>query len=155
MTFILGKESKAKLKDVHSDLAKIVEAAIKITKVDFCVEEGLRSVERQKKLVAAKASRTMNSRHLTGHAVDLVAMVGIQKRWDWPLYYDIARAMQTTANDLKIKLRWGGVWDKLLNEYKDPELEVFHYVTREKLRMKKSVYIDGPHFELNWADYPK
>ena len=155
MTFILGKESKTKLKEVHPDLAKVVEGAIKITKVDFCVEEGLRSVERQKKLVASGASQTMNSRHLTGHAVDLIALVGTQKRWDWPLYYSIAKAMKTAAIDLKINIRWGGVWDKLLNDCKDPEAEVMQYVTREKLRMKKRVFIDGPHFELSWADYPK
>lgn len=127
MTFGLSSQSRAKMNGVHRDLVRVVERAIKITEVDFRVIEGLRTLARQKELVAAGASKTLNSRHLTGHAVDLVALVGGKVRWDWPLYSKIAAAMKAAALELKIPITWGGDW---------------------KMR-------DGPHFELQWAAYPK
>ena len=78
MTFKLGPRSVARLKGVHPDLVKVVERAIQLTPVDFTVLEGLRSLERQKALVAAGASQTLKSRHLDGHAVDLGAWVDEQ-----------------------------------------------------------------------------
>ena len=95
--FSLGPRSKQRLRGVHPDLVKVVERAIKITDVDFTVLEGLRTPERQKALVEAGASQTLNSRHLTGHAVDLGAWVGDEVRWDWPLYHKIAAAMKEAA----------------------------------------------------------
>ena len=127
MTFGLSSQSRAKMNGVHRDLVRVVERAIKITEVDFRVLEGMRTLTRQKQLVAAGASKTLNSRHLTGHAVDLGALVGGKVRWDWPLYFKIAAAMKAAALELKIPLTWGGDW---------------------KMR-------DGPHFELTWAAYPK
>lgn len=125
--FSLSKQSIAKLHGVHPDLIKVVETAIKLTEVDFRVLEGVRTVTRQKMLYEAGASKTMNSRHLTGHAVDLGAMVGRQIRWDWPLYHKIAEAMKQSADMLNVKITWGGDWKS---------------------------FKDGPHFELN-KDYYK
>ena len=76
--FHLGTRRRARLEGVHPDLVRVVERAIELTEVDFTVLEGLRNVSRQKELVAAGASQTMNSRHLTGHAVDLGALVGMR-----------------------------------------------------------------------------
>ncbi len=59
---------------------------LEISEVDFGITEGLRSRYRQKQLVATGKSQTMNSRHLTGHAVDVVAYIGSQVSWEWPLY---------------------------------------------------------------------
>ena len=84
--FILGVRSKMNLRGVHPHLVDVVNRAIKLSDVDFTVTEGIRSLERQKQLVAAGASKTLNSRHLTGHAVDLAAVVGGKVRWDWELY---------------------------------------------------------------------
>lgn len=112
---------------VHPDLVKIVRRAIQLTEVDFVVLEGLRSLQRQKELLAAGASTTMNSRHLTGHAVDLGAWVGNEVRWDWPLYHKLAFAMKTAANEWPIPIIWGGDWKK---------------------------FKDGPHFELDRRYYP-
>jgi peptidoglycan L-alanyl-D-glutamate endopeptidase CwlK len=109
------------LLEVHPDLADVVRLAAELTTVDFIVTEGLRTVERQAELLKAGASRTMNSRHLTGHAVDLAARVGSEIRWDWPLYPKIADAMKQAANTLSIPLTWGGDWRS---------------------------FKDGPHFEL-------
>jgi len=126
MTFALGAKSLARLEGVHPDLVRVVKRAIEITPVDFTVTEGLRTVERQRALVAAGASQTMKSRHITGHAVDLAALVLGEVRWDWPLYAKLAGAMKAAAKELAIPLEWGGDW-----------------------KMK-----DGPHFQLPWANYP-
>ncbi len=110
MSFHLSQRSLDKMQGVHPDLVKVVKLAIEKTTVDFAVIEGLRTLERQKELVAAGASRTLNSRHLTGHAVDLAAMVGGEVRWDWPLYPKIATAMKAAATELNVALEWGGDW---------------------------------------------
>ena len=127
MTFKLGKRSQERLAGVHPDLVRVVERAITLTTVDFTVLEGLRTPERQAQLVKAGASQTMNSRHLTGHAVDLGAWVGGQVRWDWPLYHKIAKAMKMAASDLEIAIEWGGDWQS---------------------------FPDGPHWQLPWKEYP-
>lgn len=125
--FKLSQRSKDRLKGVHPDLVKVVERAIELTEVDFTVREGVRSKSRQEKLVELGASQTMNSRHLTGHAVDLGAVVAGQVRWDWPLYHRIADAMKAAAEELGTPLTWGGDWE---------------------------TFPDGPHFELPWDAYP-
>lgn len=126
MTFVLGARSLERLKGVHPDLIRVVKRAITLTTVDFRVTEGRRSVERQRELVKAGASKTMNSRHLTGHAVDVVALLDGQVRWDWPLYDRIAKAFKAAAKAEKVAITWGGDW---------------------KFR-------DGPHYELSWSAYP-
>jgi len=127
MPYVLGKRSRSRLDGVHPDLVRVVERAIEITEVDFTVLEGLRSEERQRRLVAAKASKTMRSRHLTGHAVDLGAYVDGRVAWDWPLYHVIAKAMKQAARELKIPVEWGGDW---------------------------RTFKDGPHWQLPWSKYP-
>ena len=124
--FILGSRSLSRLKGVHPDLVLVVKRAIQLTEVDFSVLEGLRTRTRQLELVRAGASQTMNSRHLTGHAVDLGAYVQGKVRWDWPLYHKIAGAMKRAARELEVPLEWGGDWKS---------------------------YKDGPHFQLPWKDY--
>ncbi|WP_235869856.1 M15 family metallopeptidase [Veronia nyctiphanis] len=69
----------------------------------------------------------MNSRHLTGHAVDLGAWVCGEVRWDWPLHYRIADAVKAASIELGIPIEWGGDWKS---------------------------FPDGPHFQLPWAEYP-
>jgi peptidoglycan L-alanyl-D-glutamate endopeptidase CwlK len=122
----LGARSKQRLKGVHDDLVKVVERAIEITTVDFTVLEGLRDPERQKTLMESGASQTLNSRHITGHAVDLGAWVDNQVDWSWPLYHKIASAMKEAARQVNVPIEWGGDW-----------------------KMK-----DGPHWQLPWKDYP-
>lgn len=117
----LGARSKARLKGVHPDLVKVVERAIEISTVDFTVIEGLRDPARQKILKESGASQTLNSRHITGHAVDLGAFVDGQVDWSWPLYHQISKAMKTAAEELKVPIVWGGDWKS---------------------------FKDGPHFEL-------
>lgn len=114
---------------------RVVRRAIILTTVDFTILEGVRSEERQRILFESGASKIMNSRHLTGHAVDLGAYVGGRISWDWPLYYKIADAMRAASLMDDIPIRWGGDWDSD-GEYDD-----------EKWR-------DGPHYELPRKLYP-
>lgn len=153
MTYVLGKRSLARLSGVHPDLVRVVKEAIKLTHVDFTVLEGLRTVERQSALVASGASQTMNSRHLTGHAVDLGAMVGSEVRWDMGLYYQIASAMREAARLVMVPVRWGGAWVRLDTTEKTPAQLVADYAASRRLAGKKA-FIDGPHFELPAGLYP-
>lgn len=153
MTYILGKKSLDRLSGVHPHLVAVVKRAIELTDIDFTVLEGVRSKSRQAQLVAAGASKTMDGRHITGHAVDLGALVAGSVRWDWPLYYQVALAMQRAAIELKVTLVWGGVWDRTLAELGDPADAVAAYVARRQALGKKA-FIDGPHFELSRKEYP-
>lgn len=127
MAYRLGLRSKMRLRGVHPDIVKVVRRAIEITDVDFTVLEGVRTTTRQRKLFTSGASKTMNSRHLSGHAVDLGAWVGGKVRWDWPLYYKIADAVKQAAQDVGVSIEWGGDWRS---------------------------FKDGPHWQLSWKDYP-
>lgn len=127
MIFSLGPRSRARLQGVNPDLVKVVERAIKLSEVDFTVIEGVRTLDRQRKLVEAGASQTMKSRHLTGHAVDLAAWVDEQVDWSWPLYDKIAGAMKQASAQVGVPIEWGGNWTS---------------------------FRDGPHFQLPWKDYP-
>ena len=108
MAFKLGQRSKDRLKGVDERLVKVVERAIELTEIDFTVLEGLRTPERQKQLVADGFSQTLKSKHLTGHAVDLGALVNNKITWEKEPYYKIADAMKKAAQELNIKVRWGG-----------------------------------------------
>lgn len=151
--FSLSKKSLGRLDGVHDDLVRVVKRSIDITQIDFSVLEGIRSNARQAQLVASGASKTMDGRHLTGHAVDLAAYVAGSPRWDWPLYYKLAEAVQQAAKELGVQIVWGGVWDRVLNEIGNPVDEVATYVLRRKALGKKA-FIDGPHFELSRKEYP-
>ena len=144
--------ANSKLEGLHPDLVKVVIEAINQGKASFLVTEGLRTKERQEKLVASGASKTMNSRHLTGHAVDLAAVVDGAISWDWPLYHKLAEAIRDAANAVGVEITWGGVWDKPLNEIKNPEKEMTLYSERMR-KLGKRPFADGPHFELSRRRY--
>lgn len=106
MAFRLSQRSLKALEGVHPDLVAVVKEAITLTDVDFVVIEGLRTVERQRELFKAGASRTMNSRHLTGHAVDLAVWLGTV-RWELPLYQQLAVSVKAAAADVGVPIEWG------------------------------------------------
>lgn len=128
MGFEFGARSLARLSGVHPDLVKVMKRAIACSTLDFTVLEGLRTLERQKQLMASGATRTMNSRHLTGHAVDIAPLIDGEVRWDWPLYHQLAAIVKKAATDLEVPIQWGGDWRS---------------------------FKDGPHWELAWKAYPK
>ncbi len=133
---MLDARSEARLQGVNPRLVAVIRRASEISPIPFIVTEGLRSQQRQAELVKAGASRTMNSRHLTGHAVDIAPMVGGQVRWDWPLFLQLAQFVGQAAKDLDTAVVWGGTWALLeARAYAASELH-----TR---------FPDGPHFELS------
>lgn len=145
MAYVLGAQSLKRLNGVDERLVKVVKRAIELTTVDFSVHEGLRTKARQAELVRTGASKTMNSKHLVGHAVDLVPYVGGKLRWEWPLIYPIAVAMRQASKELGVNLRWGGVWDRELDDLGvDMKAEVAAYCVRHA----GPDFIDGPHYEL-------
>ena len=126
----LSTSSIAKLRGVHPDLVRVVNrcaADWKDAETGFIVTCGLRTLAEQKVLVAKGASKTLRSRHLTGHAVDLAVTISGKVRWDWPLYDRLSKVMKAAANKEKVPLEWGGGWAN---------------------------FKDGPHYQLPWKQYP-
>lgn len=124
----LSLVSLERLQGVHPKLVEIVHRAAELSEVEFRVMEGVRDRERQELLVRAGASSALDSRHITGHAVDVVPIVQGMVRWDWPLYTSIAQAFKKASDQLGTPIEWGGDW-------------------------KKSP--DGPHFQLRAREFPE
>lgn len=125
--FRLSPRSLARLDGVHPVLIEVVKSAILRTTVDFTVVEGLRTPARQRELVAAGKSQTLNGLHLRqadgyGHAVDLAPLVGGAIPWnDWAKFQDLADVVKACAATVGVPVEWGGDWKTLK---------------------------DGPHFQL-------
>lgn len=126
----LSERSRRNLVGVHADLVRVVRTAHKLTEgqvLSFIVTSGVRTPAEQAKLVASGASTTTNSRHLSGHAVDLAATVEHAVRWDWPLYDRLYEIMLRASEMEKVPIEWGGHW---------------------------KTFRDGPHYQLPWKEYP-
>lgn len=126
----MDDRSERNLIGVHPDLVRVVRKAYEdwtSTGGDFVVTEGLRTKERQAQLVKAGSSWTMDSRHLTGHAVDLAIKTGGQIDWSWPPYHRLALVMKSCARELGIPIVAGADW---------------------------KIARDGPHYELDRVHYP-
>lgn len=128
MTRKFSARSLKNMNGIHPDLRRVLDRALQDSPLDFSVIEGLRTKERQAQLMASGASQTLNSRHLTGHAVDLLPIGPNGKAaFDWPLYNRLGPAVKAAAEAEGVTLDWGGDWNK---------------------------FKDGPHFELDRAAYP-
>ena len=150
--FSLSQRSLDRLHGVDDRLVDVVKTAIQITKIDFGVVQGLRTIEMQRKLVASGASQTMASKHLDGKAVDLMAYIDGRGSWELNLYDNIADAMAQAANDIGVKVRWGAAWhvDDIGQWHKDGktmEAAMNAYIDLRRSQGKRP-FIDGPHFEL-------
>ena len=147
--FRLSQRSIERLDGVDDRLVDVVCRAIEITTVDFAVTEGLRTVETQRTYFEAGKSQTMESKHLTGEAVDLVAYINGQVSWELNLYDNIADAIKQAAIEKNVAIRWGAAWnvpDIRLWRGTMEEAMVYYIDTRRK--QNKRPFIDGPHFEL-------
>ena len=129
----LTARDQKRLEGLHPDLVRVVVRAAEVTSIPFMVVEGLRTRERQAQLLRERKSTTMNSRHLTGHAVDLVPLADVDLdgdldvSWRWQDYYRLAPVIKAVAVELGVQLEWGGDW----RDFKD-----------------------GPHWQLPWKGYP-
>lgn len=124
--FRFGGASLANLHGVHPDLIAVARLALAKSHVDFSVVEGVRTEERQEDLVADGASMTMDSRHLTGHAIDAYPWVEGQTSHSASDYAELARAFFEAAQEMGIHVDWGGEWTS---------------------------FVDRPHWELNREEY--
>ena len=149
MTFALSPRSLENLMGVQPVLVAVVKRAIQITKVDFGVIEGLRTQTRQQELVNSGASQTMNSRHLTGHAVDLMAYINGRASWELNLYDDIADAVKQAATELGTPIKWGGAWTvQDIRKWHGTMASAMNSYIDERRKQGRRPFIDGPHFEL-------
>jgi hypothetical protein len=149
MAFKLSKRSLQRLEGVEPALVEVVQFAITVTKIDFGVTEGLRTVERQRELVASGASQTMDSKHIKGMAVDLVAYIGDRVSWELNLYDDLADAMRLGAIEIGVPVRWGGAWNVPdIREWDGTMQDAMDYYVDSRRREGRRPFIDCPHFEL-------
>lgn len=147
--FKLSKRSISRLDGVKPELILVVGKAIEYTNTDFGVVQGLRTVEEQKELVKSGASKTMNSKHLTGEAVDLLAYIGNRGSWEIKLYDNIAEAVRKAAKEYDVKVRWGAAWHiSNIVDYSGSMQQATDEYVALRLSQNKRPFIDGPHFEL-------
>lgn len=119
----LSERSFGNLQGVNSKLSVLIGTAIQYSPYDFIVIEGLRDIERQKHLLKIGASTTLNSRHLTGHAVDLAIWHEGEVTWEFEKYQVLNEHIQKIAKQHGIDISWGGDWNH---------------------------FLDGVHWELTW-----
>ena len=149
MSFKLSTRSLGKLEGVDSRLIDVVERAIELTKVDFGVIYGMRTLEEQEKLVAAGKSQTMKSNHLVGRAVDLMAYVDGKGVWELNVYDDLCDAMKEAAEELGTPVKWGAAWSEGdIRTYPGTAEEAMMKYIDLRRRQGRRPFIDGPHFEL-------
>jgi len=149
MTFKLSKRSQDNLLGVDPTLVSIVRRAIQITTVDFAVTEGVRSAKRQQELFAKGATQTLQSKHLTGRAVDLVAFIGGRISWELNLYDEIADAMRLAALEKNAGVRWGAAWNiPDIRHWSGTMEEAMHHYVDARRKLGQRPFIDAPHFEL-------
>jgi peptidoglycan LD-endopeptidase CwlK len=149
MSFRLSDRSLSKLQGVDEQLVATVKLAILITKVDFGVICGIRTMEEQRALVEKGASQTMRSKHLDGKAVDLMAYIGSRGSWELNLYDDIADAMKQAATETGAVLRWGAAWHVPdIRQYDGTMEDAMNGYVDLRRSQGKRPFIDGPHFEL-------
>ncbi len=133
MSFILSQRDRSRLFGVHPDLVRVVEHASGICTSEFIVVEGLRTLEKQREYFQAGKSKTMRSRHLTGHAVDLAPMVDtdhdgdLELSWSMKDFLPLHEAMEAAGREVNVRIEWGGDWTS---------------------------FIDAPHWQLPWETYP-
>jgi len=149
MTFKLSSRSMKKLKGVDEGIVAVVKDAIGITKVDFGVTFGLRTLEEQKKLYESGRSQTMKSKHLEGRAVDLVAYFGSDISWELNVYDDICDAMAEAARKNDVAIKWGAAWSEGdIREYAGTAEDAMNAYVDLRRSQGRRPFIDAPHFEM-------
>ena len=148
-TFRLSKRSLSNLEGVDERLVEVVKHAITITKIDFGVIDGVRTIEEQRGLVASGASQTMKSKHIDGHAVDLMAYIGSRASWELNLYDDIADAMKAAAIDIEVPIRWGAAWNVPdIRDWDGTMQDAMDFYVDTRRSQGRRPFIDAVHFEL-------
>ena len=149
MGFSLSSRSLKKLEGVDKTLVEVVKEAINLTKVDFGVTYGMRTLEEQQKLFDSGRSQTMKSKHLDGRAVDLVAYFGSDISWEPNVYDDICDAMAEAARRNTVAIKWGAAWSegdiRMYSGSAEDSMNAYIDLRRSEGRRP---FIDAPHFEM-------
>ena len=149
MAYKLSTRSQERLMGIEPELKEVVYEAIKVTKIDFGVIEGLRTEEKQKQLVESGASQTMKSKHLEGRAVDLMAYIGGRGSWELNVYDEIADAMKEAAVKVDVAVRWGAAWTVTdILEWEGTMEDAMNSYIDTRRSQGRRPFIDAPHFEL-------
>lgn len=149
--FRFGKRSERNLAGVDERLVQVARTALELSHLDFAVVDGLRTLAEQEKLVAQGRSQTMESRHLTGHAIDVVPWIGGAPRWEAPLFPEIAVAFGAAAERHGTPLRWGGAWNvgdvRGVGPPSYLAKAAADYIALRHAEGRRP-FFDGPHFEI-------
>lgn len=126
-SYRFSSRSENNFTGVHPDLVRVARLALARSEIDFCIIEGVRDPIRQKQLYRMGRSKTLNSRHLTGHAIDIAPIINGDIPWhDWQAFVAVADTVLEAASLASVPVNWGGSW----------------------------AMRDGPHFELCREMYP-
>ena len=149
MSFNLSTRSLGKLEGVDDTLVEVVKEAINLTKVDFGVTFGMRTLEEQQKLYDSGRSQTMKSKHLDGRAVDLVAYFGFDISWELNVYDDICDAMAEAARRHTLAVKWGAAWSEGdIRMYTGTAEDAMNAYVDLRRSQGRRPFIDAPHFEM-------
>jgi len=149
MSFKLSQRSLDKMKGVDDTLVEVVKEAIQLTKVDFGVTFGMRTLEQQKELYDSGRSQTMKSKHLDGRAVDLVAYFGSDVSWELNVYDDICDAMAEAARRNTLAIKWGAAWSEGdIRMYTGTAEDAMNAYIDLRRSQGRRPFIDAPHFEM-------
>lgn len=145
-----SRRSLQRLEGVKPELVEVTHTALQLSRIDFGVTCGLRTIQEQRELVARGASQTMNSKHITGDAVDVVAYIGSRISWELNLYDDIADAFKAAALEHDVKIRWGAAWNVPdIREWDGTMQDAMDFYIDTRRSQGRRPFIDSPHFELN------
>ncbi len=145
----LSARCELRLAGVHPDLVRVVRnAAEGGARFRVTADGGVRTLEQQRRLFERGATKTMESRHLTGHAVDVVPLDGEGSvSWAWTLFFPLADAFRAASIAESVPVVWGGAWGQLMGDYANSKVGQAAYVARMREQGRKP-FLDGPHFEL-------
>ena len=152
--FKFGTRSNNNLNTVHQDLHKVMVNALSLSDFDFGITEGRRTIQRQRELVATGKSKTLNSMHLSGLAVDIA--VYDEKghiSWDYIYFTEVAKVVRISSIEYNVPIIWGGCWKKLSDiQEEDMDRAIDDYIKERQLQ-RRNAFVDAPHFELDKIIY--
>ena len=153
--FKLSRRSLDRLEGIDDRLQAVIKMAITMTKTDFGVVQGMRTIEQQKELVAKGASQTMKSKHLQGKAFDIMAFINGRASWELSVYDDLADAIKEAAIQLNVPICWGAAWGTPemsypmdIRKWEGTMEEAMNAYIDLRRSQGRRPFIDGPHFEL-------
>lgn len=106
----LPAASEKELAGVNVRLADFIRQLSIICPHPFVVTEGVRTKQRQRELVKSGASKTLNSPHLVGRAVDIAPQVSGGISWEWKHFTPIIECAKAHAVATGLPLTFGYDW---------------------------------------------